>query len=425
LKKLLIISPHFPPINAPDMHRIRISLPYYTKYGWEPTIVCVDEKYCEGYQDKKLNYSVSKSIEIIKVKAFAAKYTRKIGLGSLSLRSLLYYKRVVSGMLMLKKYDLILFSTSMFHVCSLGPYWKKRYAIPFVIDMQDPWRNDYYLNKPKEIRPPKYKIAYFINKQMEAHTIPLVDGIISVSQGILDELQKRYPVVANKPKKVIPFGYSEEDYHILEKYNIQSLLIDKNPNKINVVYMGALTRFFIPLIRAFFISLKEYSEELLNNYHFYFIGTNYSGTATTTYIRTLALELGLSENITEIPSRFPYYESLATLRESDILFIPGSVDADYNASKIYNNLFSGTPVFTIFNEKSLVIVAAKEIGSSVIVSVNEGDDEEKLKIKIRQALPSFVTMHGRKGTANKNNLVKYSANVLTGKQVELFDKVIK
>ncbi len=34
MKRVLIISPHFPPINAPDCQRVRMSLPYYRRYGW-------------------------------------------------------------------------------------------------------------------------------------------------------------------------------------------------------------------------------------------------------------------------------------------------------------------------------------------------------------------------------------------------------
>jgi hypothetical protein len=401
-----------------------MSLPCYSDFGWEPTVICVQEKYCEGFVDKTLLYSVPDSIKIHKIKALPANITRKIGLGSLSLRSLLYYKYEVSKILNKEKYDLIFFSTTMFHVCSLGPFWKKKYKIPFVIDMQDPWRNDIYLDKPVEMRPPKYKIAYEINKQMEGYTMPNVDGLMSVSQGYLDELQNRYPVISTIPKKVIPFGYSKNDHSLIDKFKIESILKDDTSGKIKVVYMGAVTQLFIPLIRAFFISLNEYSNNLLCNYHFYFIGTNYSKFKVSTYIHNLALELNLSQYITEIPARISYLESLATIKSADILFIPGSMDANYNASKIYNNLFSGIPVFTIFNEKSLVLEVARETGSSVVVSVNENDDDEQLKMKIKQAIPAFSKMHLNKNLNNENKLLKYSAENLTGEQVELFNQVV-
>jgi hypothetical protein len=91
LNKLIIISPHFPPINAADMHRVRQSVWYFEEFGWKPTVVCVDEKFVEGVEEPLLLQSLPKGLEIIKVKAFSTKWTRKIGLGALALRSLLFY----------------------------------------------------------------------------------------------------------------------------------------------------------------------------------------------------------------------------------------------------------------------------------------------------------------------------------------------
>ena len=149
MKKVLIISPHFPPINAADMHRIRMSLPYFEKYNWKAHIVTVDLGYVEGFTDNILYNSVPKGTEITYVKALNQKWTRKMGLGSLSIRSLPYYFSAVNQILKKEKFDLIFFSTTMFHVGALGAFWKRRFKIPIVFDLQDPWRNDFYLSKPK------------------------------------------------------------------------------------------------------------------------------------------------------------------------------------------------------------------------------------------------------------------------------------
>ena len=41
VKKVLIVSPHFPPLNAPDMQRVRMSLPYFAAEGWEPVVLAL------------------------------------------------------------------------------------------------------------------------------------------------------------------------------------------------------------------------------------------------------------------------------------------------------------------------------------------------------------------------------------------------
>ena len=92
-------------------------------------------------------------IKIHQVKAFNKKWTSKFGLGSIALRSLWFYRKKVNQLLKKGHFDLIYFSTTQFPVCILGASWKKRFQIPYVIDMQDPWFSDYYENKPKEQRP--------------------------------------------------------------------------------------------------------------------------------------------------------------------------------------------------------------------------------------------------------------------------------
>ena len=71
MKSVLIISPHFPPVNAPDMQRVRMSLPYFKEMGWEPVVICVDQKYVEGFFDEMLNKTIPSKL----VQRLRATYT--------------------------------------------------------------------------------------------------------------------------------------------------------------------------------------------------------------------------------------------------------------------------------------------------------------------------------------------------------------
>jgi len=81
---------------------------------------------------------------------------------------------------------------------ALGPYWKKKYKVPFVLDIQDPWRNDYYLDKPRHERPPKFFFTYHIDKYLEARTVPFADAIVSVSKTYCDIFKCRYKTSRNR-----------------------------------------------------------------------------------------------------------------------------------------------------------------------------------------------------------------------------------
>lgn len=405
------------------MQRLRMSLPHYKECGWEAEVICVNENFTEGFRDDLLTETIPPDLLIHKVTAWPIQITRKLGLGSLSMRSYYQFKAKGTALLREKKFDLIFFSTSMFHVCALGKFWKRKFGIPFIIDMQDPWRNDFYLDKPASERPPKFWLAYLINKKMEAYTMPLVDGLMSVSQAYIDDLNKRYPVTRNKPAAVIPFGFSDKDYELVQKKNIQPQIIQLGEGKINVVYVGAVTRFFLPLLNAFFKAFSNSSIDK-DRYHFYFIGTNYAINQNNKPVEELATSLGMKDYVTEYPQRIPYFSALATLVHANILFIPGSVDADYNASKVYNNILSGRPIFSIFNSKSLVKKVIEESEAGVVVSVNEFDTEEILVKKISERLSDFEKLHLKK-PSNNQIIDGFGSKAMTQKQVDLFNQVVR
>ncbi|MFD2145589.1 hypothetical protein [Mucilaginibacter antarcticus] len=189
MKKVLIISPYFPPSNTPDMQRVRMSLPYFKQFGWEAEVVVVDSHYTDLQKDELLIQTIPVDIKIHTVKALNKSWTAKLGFGNIAFRSYAAYKQKVNELLGKEKFDLVYFSTTQFAICTLGAYWKKRFGIPYVIDMQDPWHSDYYRDKPKHQQPPKYWLSYRINKYLEPKAMLQVDGLISVSESYISVLK--------------------------------------------------------------------------------------------------------------------------------------------------------------------------------------------------------------------------------------------
>ena len=58
MRRVLIISPNFPPVNAADHQRVRTSLPYFKDFGWAPTILSVAPEYNEFPRDDFLTLTV-------------------------------------------------------------------------------------------------------------------------------------------------------------------------------------------------------------------------------------------------------------------------------------------------------------------------------------------------------------------------------
>ena len=237
MKRVLIISPHFPPVNAADMHRVRHMLRYLEVFGWTAEVIAVDPSYVDlNDSEPLLLKTIPSKISIHLVKAWGKKCTSKFGLGSISMRSFLFFLLKGNQLIKEKKYDLIFFSTTAFHVMALGPYWKKRFGIPFVLDIQDPWRSDHYLKQPSNQRPPKFWISYCLDSFLEKITIPKSDAIISVSSSYINTFKLRYPEF-DGITKVIPFSINQEDFQIASVSNIK-LDIIFDPSKINIVYVG-------------------------------------------------------------------------------------------------------------------------------------------------------------------------------------------
>ena len=152
MKNVLIVSPRFPPVNAADHQRVRMALPHLRKNGWEPTILCVSPQFIEGSQDPYLLDTVPTDICVESVSAIPQSLSRKFGFGGLTWRAKRSVNRRGHHILRKKKFDLIYFSTSEFGVLPLATEWKRKFGIPYILDIQDPWVNDYYRNQGK--RPP-------------------------------------------------------------------------------------------------------------------------------------------------------------------------------------------------------------------------------------------------------------------------------
>ena len=405
------------------MHRVRHSVGYFEDFGWKPTVVSVVEKFVEGVEEPLLLKSLPIGLKIIKVKAFSSKWTRKIGLGALALRSLYFYFKEVNTILKKESFNLIYFSTTQFPVLILGRYWKWKYKIPYIIDMQDPWHSTYYQDKPRSERPKKYWFSYNLNKYLEPIAMKDCDGLISVSEAYILELRNRYPNLLNKPSSVITFGAFEKDMELAKTVTSERYLQDKNLKYILYVGRGGFDmQSAITLIFQAFKSGLTEKPEIYSQFRFVFIGTSYApkGQGKKT-IEPIAERIGLVNYVEEYTDRVPYYEGLSLLQKADLLFIPGSDDPAYTASKLYPYILSNKPMVSIFHPSSSAIDILRETKSGVVCTLNEGIEEMYKKF---DSLLKSVNENSFHSQTEWNAFEKYGAREMTKRQVDLFNLVV-
>jgi hypothetical protein len=429
MRNVLIISPRFPPVNAADMHRVRQSLPYFREMGWAPHVLAVDPAYVHRTRDDLLLDTIPADVRVDHVPALSTEWTRLVRIGSLALRSLFFYLRTGNRLLRQRDIDLVYFSTTAFPVMVLGWYWKAQYGVPYVIDMHDPWRPDYYLDEPPSERPPKFWLAYAMHGCLESIAMSGVDGIISVSQGYCDTLTERYDGISPSDCTVIPFGAPENDFSVLEGADLTNPFFDPSNDAINVVYVGRGGHDMAPAAHGLFGALArglDEAPERFGKIQMYFVGTSYAeeGEGEKTFA-PIAAAHGVEDHVTEQPARVPYFQALHLMREADMLVVPGSDDPNYTASKLYPYILSRTPLLAVFNRQSSVIDVLHETGAGRVISFSGDTAEETLSSRVLETWGSMLRRLPYTPDTDWEAFEPYTARETTRRQVEVFDRVVR
>ncbi|WP_375558794.1 hypothetical protein ACE193_13710 [Bernardetia sp. OM2101] len=434
MKNLLIISPNFPPNNAADMHRVRQGVNYWRNFGWNPIVVGVKPHLTEYPKEEVLLKTIPQDIETHHVNAFDAKYTRKIGLGDLGLRSLYFYRKKVNQIIKQKQkegnpIELIYFSTTMFPVCVLGAYWKKKFDIPYIIDMQDPWHSEYYESRPKHERPPKYWFSYRLHKFLEPIAMKKVNGIVSVSEGYCKTLQERYPATITSQNCItLPFGAFDKDFDVAKKIKFENTFFDKKDEFINLVYIGRGGHDMKTAANVLFRAIKKGIDEnsaLFQKLRLFFIGTDYASKNPSATIFPIAKENGIENLVEEFPARIPYFETLRLLSEANGLLMFGSIDKNYTASKLYPYILSEKSICAIFYEKSSAVTILQKTNAGIVIPFVEEHYTQEVIEEAYQLFTNYLENLEEKPKTDWEAFEPYTAREMTRKQAEFFDKVIE
>jgi hypothetical protein len=380
-RRVLIVAPHFPPVNAPDHQRVRMALPYFAENGWEQVeVLTVAPEYVEAPLDPALAAALSPNAVIHRVRAIPQRWTRPFGWESLARRAYPFLRRRGNELLANGRFDLVFFSTSQFGVLPLAVEWKKRHGVPYVLDFHDEWVSGYY-QRHRETKPPgglfKYSLSRALARWQEGEVVRNAAQIVSVSERYNANLAARHPGLNPEHLHVLPFGGAEADFERLAADRISQEFF-KPGREINWVYVGrggpsmrlATTAFFFALRRA--IVARAVDKRKLR---LHFIGTDYAtGTRARPSFTPIAREFGLESMVREETARVPHFTALQCLRNADALIVPGSDDPGYTASKIFPYILARRPLLAIFHRESSCLRILDEMGAGTTVPFGLDDD---------------------------------------------------
>src|SRR5690606_9831175 len=85
--RLLVVSPHFPPSAAADMHRVRMNLGRWRENGWDSEVLCVRPDRAGRAEDERLAGTVPADVEVHRVGALPETLAHGLGLSAIGLRA--------------------------------------------------------------------------------------------------------------------------------------------------------------------------------------------------------------------------------------------------------------------------------------------------------------------------------------------------
>ncbi|MGH6827731.1 MAG: glycosyltransferase [Rhizomicrobium sp.] len=423
-RDVLIVSPNFPPKSTADLHRVRMSLPHYRSYGWNPTVLCIAPECCEGIDDPLLAKSLPDDADIVRVAAWDISLCRKFGFGMLEYRGLLPLHRAGSRLLATGDYELVFFSTTAFATLTLGPLWRRKFGCKIVYDIQDPW----YLGSDSPYDRSnvpgswwKYKLAQAIARRAEAFAMRGADRLITVSQTYAEQLIGRYRFLDRDAFDVIPFGAAERDRDLAWDLFPRP---SRDGQQRRWVSVGAMGPEMIAVVAAFFGVLAEYRKRhpaMASSLRIDFIGTSYAPAArTTASIQSLADKFGLSDMVREAPQRIPYFAALGEYRDSDAILLFGTGTKAYMPSRLFNCIMAEKPILAMFHRDSAVTRVAPDFSNIFLAAFSSPRDAAFLEA-VSQGL-DWLEMAKVDAGQVRQALRPWSAEELSRRQCQVFDR---
>jgi len=423
-KRVLIISPHFPPVNAPDHQRVRIALPYLAENGWDAEVLAVAPDWVDHPQDAYLEKLLPLDLAVHRTVALS----QRSGLGNLGWRCLLAFAKVGDRLLSQQSFDLIFFSTTLFPVMTLGPYWQRRFGIPYVLDFQDPWRVE---QAPAGQHRPGGRLKYALDKALatvlEPPVVNAAQHIITVSPAYPAMLQARYPRLQDQQFTVLPFGAPEEDFLRLPELGIQQTHFDPQDGRQHWVYVGRGGPDMEQAAGGLFLALRRLGDRhpnLSDRLHLHLIGTSYGiGDRAIPTLHPIAMRYGVDNLVTEYPQRIPYFEAQQVLADSDAILMIGSSDARYSASKVYPALLANRPLLAVFHEKSLVVDILQQTEATTPIAFKDETSPELLADVLMPQLEQLLrSPKGSRPPTRWDAIAPHTARAMTRTLCHIFDQ---
>jgi len=382
LRKVLVVAPNFPPVAAPDMHRVRMACAHFAEFGWEPLVLAVDPALQPAPRDDSLAATLPAQVRVWRTRALPERATRLLGFGNVAWRALPFLARAGSRLIAAERPAVALFSTTMFAAFLLGPWWRRRHGLPYVLDLQDPW----LASAGAVGEGARRRLANVVAGLLEPPVMRAAAHVLCVSSQYPPMLRARYPDIAQERLSVLPFGGAERDFEAAAACAPCAGLPPAGDGLLHWVYAGAVSppmRFAVHAILLALARARATGAQPWARLRLHFIGTRYAaGDPADRPIERLARELGVGDLVRESPQRLPYLDTLQWLRRADALVVLGSTDPGYSASKVFPCILARKPLLALMNASSNVAQIVERTRAGTLVTFGGEETVEAVAQRI-------------------------------------------
>jgi len=431
MRRVLMVSPHFPPDTGAATHRVRLLAPHLPKYGWEPTVVTVEPSGYQGRLDLELGNLVPNTLRVVRCRAWSARWTRRFGFGDLGLRAFSSLYRTCGELLTREKFDLLFITIFPAYPALLGPILRSRFGVPYVVDYQDPWVSAWGVHVgggPKGEADLRSKASRWLATRLEPIALRGAGAITAVSEGTYDQIFKRIPELKSTPRAAIPVGAEPADFRYLQRHPRHNPFFDSADGMFHLCFVGTLAPLGFETLRALFEAvrlLRDRSPQLYSRLRLHFLGTsNQTSPESPCRVLPVANEFAVSECVTETPARIDYLDALTVQCQASAILLMGSSESHYTASRLYPALLAKRPVLAVFHCASSVVEVLRH--SSTMAQIVTYDDEiraEALSGRICEELVSAMSPGAAEPFLGVDSLGSFSAESLAGKLATVLDQV--
>lgn len=439
MKKVLIITYSFPPINRGGIIRTLKFIKYLPTYGWNSIVITAkDELRGPSAYDSSLLNDVHITTKIFRIQSFnfinllhlwkrrEGKNINRDLCGSKSFQQyvikrvfmpiynivnqisipdicvLWVFPAIVKAKKIIQNDNInLIYTTSPHHSTHLiGYILKKITGIPWVADFRDGWTEN-------PVFKPSYKIRASIEKYMERKVLESADKIICATEPVAGEFKSAHTFIEHTKFIVITNGFDSDDFK-----NISTT----KSTKFTITYTGKsdnlkTPNYFIKAVEQLADEHKELKQEL----QVFFVG----GFPENSKHQIKELHI---ENIVRPVGYVPHHESVQYQLQTDVLLLILFEEEDGSAAypgKLFEYIAAKKPILALTPEG----ITADLIRSERVGKVVPPRDINAIKEAIHEMYLQY-----KQGTLELKNTKSYEMfdrKELTRQLAEVFDEVIR